>query len=156
MYAPDPVEPGSSVSHYDTAVTPNALMEPFITGPTSDLDLTVPLLTDLGWGTGGYRLSLPIPGFVSQTNTVTARGATPGEVTFLIYDFTAGSVNVPGCPGVTARIQDVNILTNGPADADGEFAFPFFAPPVLSGLTLLMQAVELSTCISNLTDYTWP
>ncbi len=43
------------------------------------------------------------------------------------------------------------------ADANGELAAPFFAPGGISGLTLLMQAVELSTCtVSNLTDYTWP
>ncbi len=156
MYAPNPLEPGSSVSHYDTAVTPNVLMEPFITGSTIDLDITIELLTDIGWSTGGYRLSNPVPGFDQQVNTFTTRGATPGQTNYFIYGFTAGSVNVPGCPGVTVGIQDINIFSNGPADAAGEFAVPAFIPNI-SGATVLFQSVELSTCqVSNLVTYTWP
>lgn len=54
MYAPNPLQPGSSVSHYSTAAKPNQLMEPAISGDlTHDLapprDLTLPLLRDIGW-----------------------------------------------------------------------------------------------------------
>ena len=50
LYAPDPDEPGSSISHWDTSATPNLLMEPNINGDLGhDLDLTLPLLRDLGW-----------------------------------------------------------------------------------------------------------
>jgi Domain of unknown function (DUF4214) len=54
MYAPNPIESGSSVSHFDRSAAPNLLMEPNI---SSDLDhsvappndLTLPLLKDIGW-----------------------------------------------------------------------------------------------------------
>ena len=54
LYGPNPVEPGSSFSHWDTLATPNQLMEPAI---NSDLplsvkppeDLTLPLMRDIGW-----------------------------------------------------------------------------------------------------------
>ena len=54
MYATDPNQPGSSVSHYDISAIPNQLMEPSI---NQDLphevkpprDLTYPLLRDIGW-----------------------------------------------------------------------------------------------------------
>jgi PA domain len=54
LFTPDPVRPGSSVSHYDVLATPNLLMEPAI---SSDLslavsapnDLTLELLRDIGW-----------------------------------------------------------------------------------------------------------
>jgi MYXO-CTERM domain-containing protein len=50
MYAPNPLSSGSSVSHWDTSVTPNLLMEPNINPDlTHSLDLTVPLLVDTGW-----------------------------------------------------------------------------------------------------------
>lgn len=54
MYAPDPLQPGSSVSHYSTAAKPNQLMEPAISGDLSHelappRDLTLPLLKDIGW-----------------------------------------------------------------------------------------------------------
>jgi hypothetical protein len=54
LYTPNPVQPGSSVSHWDTIATPNQLMEPAI---NSDLtlavdvphDLTRKQLRDVGW-----------------------------------------------------------------------------------------------------------
>jgi hypothetical protein len=54
MYATDPNQPGSTVSHYDISAIPNQLMEPAI---NEDLphavapprDLTYPLLRDIGW-----------------------------------------------------------------------------------------------------------
>ncbi len=42
LYAPSPVQPGSSVAHYDVGALPNLLMEPSINSTlTSDLDLTM-------------------------------------------------------------------------------------------------------------------
>lgn len=52
IYSPNPVQSGSSLSHWDTSATPNLLMEPFI---SSDLiasltqDLTPYLFQDEGW-----------------------------------------------------------------------------------------------------------
>jgi hypothetical protein len=49
MYGPSPAEPGSSVSHFSTALLPNELMEPFITGVDHEPGLSLSLLEDLGW-----------------------------------------------------------------------------------------------------------
>ncbi len=52
LYVPTVVAAGSSGSHYDTALAPNALMEPFITDSLManlNLDLTPALLKDTGW-----------------------------------------------------------------------------------------------------------
>ena len=52
LYAPNPVQPGSSKSHFDVSATPNFLMEPFINpdlNPTRNLDLTDDLFHDVGW-----------------------------------------------------------------------------------------------------------
>lgn len=54
LFAPNPFQGGSSVSHWDVTATPNLLMEPFInTDLTSKVknpdDLTRNLFTDLGW-----------------------------------------------------------------------------------------------------------
>ena len=54
VWSPDPVQPGSSISHWDVIAFPNQLMEPSI---NSDLthsvdvpaDLTFRLLQDIGW-----------------------------------------------------------------------------------------------------------
>jgi PA domain len=54
MFAPNPFQGGSSVSHFDTSATPNLLMEPSINGNltqtvTVPKDLTLPLFIDIGW-----------------------------------------------------------------------------------------------------------
>lgn len=49
MYAPISFEPGSSYSHWDTSNSPDLLMEPFDTGPKSNIDLTKQAFQDLGW-----------------------------------------------------------------------------------------------------------
>lgn len=49
MYAPNPVEPGSSVSHWDTVVTPNQMMEPSFTSVLHNIDLELALFADLGY-----------------------------------------------------------------------------------------------------------
>ncbi len=54
MYAPNPYQSGSSVSHYDVSALPNQLMEPAINtdlthSVTPPQDLTFPLLLDIGW-----------------------------------------------------------------------------------------------------------
>ena len=54
MFAPNPYQPGSSVSHYDVSAFPNQLMEPAINpdlthSVTPPQDLTYPLLQDIGW-----------------------------------------------------------------------------------------------------------
>jgi hypothetical protein len=48
MFAPSSQQPGSSVSHWDTALTPNQLMEPSYTVPL-DPGLELPLFQDIGW-----------------------------------------------------------------------------------------------------------
>jgi hypothetical protein len=48
MYAPSPLQLGSSVSHWDTVLMPDELLEPFATLNPHDL-LTTHLLNDIGW-----------------------------------------------------------------------------------------------------------
>jgi hypothetical protein len=50
MYAPNPYEGGSSISHWDVSATPNLLMEPAINlDLTQDVDLARDLFEDIGW-----------------------------------------------------------------------------------------------------------
>lgn len=52
MYAPNPAQPGSSVSHFSTSLFPNELMEPFFTGVNHNVGLAAPLFSDIGWSAG--------------------------------------------------------------------------------------------------------
>lgn len=49
MFAPNPLQEASSVSHWDTALTPNQMMEPLYTGPHHSPMLELPLFQDIGW-----------------------------------------------------------------------------------------------------------
>ncbi|MCI0584710.1 MAG: hypothetical protein L0227_17780, partial [Chloroflexi bacterium] len=58
LFAPDPVDPGSSISHWDAVATPDLLMEPAISGGVAigDLDLTLDQLRDIGWSPGSSNV----------------------------------------------------------------------------------------------------
>jgi hypothetical protein len=50
IFTPRPYQPGSSVSHWDTTLSPDELMEPFATR-TSLSCATILAMKDMGWGT---------------------------------------------------------------------------------------------------------
>lgn len=54
LFTPNPAQPGSSVSHWDTLAKPDLLMEPFSTFPpvlsvAPPKDLSRPFMRDIGW-----------------------------------------------------------------------------------------------------------
>jgi hypothetical protein len=49
VHAPSPAQPGSSVSHFSSAVVPNQIMEPSYAGPNHNIELTLELMEDIGW-----------------------------------------------------------------------------------------------------------
>ena len=99
LYAPNPVEPGSSVSHFDTTATPNLLMEPFInddlTPGTTNPDLTTSQFTDIGWNGG---LSCPDQSNTSDMFTII------GCATLLTNK--EGPFQINTAPGRRARSSD--------------------------------------------------
>lgn len=56
MYAPNPYQSGSSVSHWDTVATPDQIMEPSYTTAIHTQTLERPLFRDLGWKMNQPRL----------------------------------------------------------------------------------------------------
>lgn len=64
LFTPNPVQSGSSFSHWDSIAEPNLLMEPAINGSLkgyNDLDITPALLADIGWTirTGNAQMTSP-------------------------------------------------------------------------------------------------
>ena len=76
LFTPDPFQPGSSVSHWDTSASPNLLMEPSINpdlAPLRDADLTLALLADIGWivpSSDGVLTLSPPSGTYLATQTI--------------------------------------------------------------------------------------
>ncbi|HMA29188.1 MAG TPA: PA domain-containing protein [Thermoanaerobaculia bacterium] len=100
LYAPNPWESGSSISHWDATASPNLLMEPNI---NSDLpigvDATLPVFNDIGWlaGTSGPTTTYLLPSsahapgigaFYTTDLTIANRGTTDANITlqFLGHD----------------------------------------------------------------------
>lgn len=67
MFAPNPIQSGSSVSHWDSVMYPNQLMEPADSGDlthsvTAPQDLTASLMRDIGWPMASTPTPSPSPG----------------------------------------------------------------------------------------------
>jgi len=59
MYAPNPYQSGSSVSHWDVSLTPNALMEPAISGDLhNSIDIAHGHFVDIGWFSDSVAVTL--------------------------------------------------------------------------------------------------
>jgi uncharacterized repeat protein (TIGR01451 family) len=99
MYAPGTYQPGSSVSHWDKSMFRNQLMEPAINGDlthevTPPLDLTFPLLKDIGWSATPVEVpNLPITkkhtgnfrqGQIGATYTITVSNSGPGSTNGMV------------------------------------------------------------------------
>ncbi len=75
LYAPNPFESGSSVAHFDTAVSPDEIMEPQYTEGSLDIGLALYLLQDIGWSiaTANTAPTITITGTPYSTNEDTAK-----------------------------------------------------------------------------------
>jgi hypothetical protein len=62
LYTPNPLEPGSSISHWDISAAPDLLMEPFASSTLQlgEVDLTLPHFRDLGWPHGSSVITIRV------------------------------------------------------------------------------------------------
>lgn len=102
MYAPNPLEPGSSVSHFDLSATPNLLMEPAInTDLTSSVDLTRYALEDIGW----FPRVLGIPAPVNEAMRLESGAPNPFRVrTSIRYTVPKAGMGEMGIYDVSGRM----------------------------------------------------
>ncbi len=77
MYAPSVVSAGSSVSHWDTSLSPDQLLEPFYTHPIHDPSLTLDALVDIGWTAGSTTVTTTPGGTTTSTTLPTGCPAVP-------------------------------------------------------------------------------
>jgi len=111
VFTPNPIQGGSSVSHWDTSAFPNQLMEPSINGDlthsvTTPRDLTTSLFQDIGWTT-----STTTPANTVQFSAGTASGnETAGATTKVDLLVTR--------TGDTSAAAKVNYATNNATATD--------------------------------------
>ncbi len=105
MFAPNPAQPGSSVSHWDTALSPNELMEPIYTGPLHDVGLALELFGDLGWDVGPVVAPLVLAPLLLTRGQVEVNYDAPlvtGGLGPYSFSFPKGGAFPPGLSGDTA------------------------------------------------------
>jgi len=139
MYAPATFQPGSSVSHWDTALVPDETMEPVATASPSDL-VTTAALRDIGW----------------QTQQASACVRDADTACLLSGRFEVGVVFDAGTTG-TAQVMSFG---GQRAENDESVFFTFF-----SGTNFEMGVKALRACgvlndkhwvfVSGLTDQGW-
>lgn len=84
LYAPNPVEPGSSVSHWDTSAYPNLLMEPNVNDDLPiGLDITPEALRDIGW----FEAPPTSATYYYLPSVAHTAGGTPTAPAFFTSDF---------------------------------------------------------------------
>lgn len=148
MFAPNPAQPGSSVSHFTNIIHPDQLMEPALPPGVAihDVGLAGPLLADLGWKINLQSVSLICDIQLSQPvydngNVVTAttlRLANSGTATVPVelkiwiegpglapisYANVGadGSMQLP--PGFNQNFGPVQLFTVTPEHPRGAYAF---------------------------------
>lgn len=156
MYAPSSIQLGSSVSHFDTALTPNELMEPSYTAAIHDPLAAFRLMSDIGWtriGTASADVAIamsdtPDPATVGNsltyTITVTNRGpftatgvsvsdVLPAGVTFVSATPSQGS-----CSGTSTVNCSLGTMACG----------------VNATVSLVVQPTTTNAALSNTTSVT--
>jgi len=111
MYAPSPVEGGSSVSHFSNALSPNELMEPFINnGLEAGPGLALPLLQDIGWLT--FADAKPV---VAVLGDQSAQDGETIQVPVLVLDNDTplGSLNLSASSSNTAIVAPSGLSFSG-------------------------------------------
>ncbi len=68
LYTPSSISQGSSLSHFDDSISPNALLEPFYSGAMHDFSLGAAVLSDMGWGNQVADLSFAFSDVSSSNN----------------------------------------------------------------------------------------
>ena len=118
MYAPNPIQPGSSVSHFNNTIKPDQLMEPGISSGKAihDIGLAKPLLKDIGWDfiAGGRSSPLNDLNGDGQADIVWHH-ATTGEVSVWL-----GNGLTLGSTAVIATVPDLGWVIKGVGDVDGD------------------------------------
>jgi subtilisin family serine protease len=119
-----------------------------------NMDGALRFLSDSG---DGLLLTGPSPGVTGMVNTVDVSGGTPGSTIFFGFGFQSGSTTIPGCPAATVGILNAQLGGGDVVDGTGQASLNSFVPPTASGRTVLLQALERSSCrVSNLVTYPFP
>jgi hypothetical protein len=149
MFAPNPLQPGTSIIHFSPSLTPDELMEPAYREPHHEAGLALPLLQDLGWQVVDLCGDILL-GQEPCTETLRAHQATREiDVQGHIYTFAANAGDhVDLRLEATASTLDPALILLGPHQellAMGDDELPCPVPLVCGGACPQIQGVLPTT-----------
>ena len=101
-------------------------------------------------------LTRPFPGIAGQLNVLFTLGGTPDNLVLLFQGVVAGATPLPGCGG-TLDIADPVFAGIGRTGANGASALAANVSPLLGGVEVRYQALELPSCaISEVVLFAYP
>lgn len=112
MFAPNPVQPGSTVSHFSTTLTPNELMEPNYTEPIHDVTFTAALFRDIGWTFAAACAPKPLSSCQlakSKKGSVVLKDKTPDTKDRLNWSWTSAAAIAKTDFGTPTTSSDFNL-----------------------------------------------
>ncbi|HZP12129.1 MAG TPA: Ig-like domain-containing protein [Nevskiaceae bacterium] len=129
MFAPNPVQQGSSIAHWDSIASPNLVMEPVYSAIDASLhvDLTTCAFEDIGWqlcgtwqcpdisGNGGSCAGNTAPTLTQIANQAINEDTATGALAFTVGDAesSASSLTVSGSSSNTSLVPNPNIVFGG-------------------------------------------
>lgn len=118
LFAPNPVQPGSSVSHFDTIASRNLLMEPVINADLTHSvkapqDLTLEQLRDIGWFADANLDGIPdnVQICIQQGSIVFTLDTSNGN--YLFFDCSKG-IGISGTGVITRSFCKLELKDSGP------------------------------------------
>jgi Cep192 domain 4 len=112
MYAPNPQQGGSSVSHWDTALVPDQIMEPIYTGPHHTPGLELPAFQDIGWTVGS----------VASAPAIDVQPGSKAYGTLSVGSTLDQSFTVKNTGTATLHVSSTSVTNLGQGTSAGEFS----------------------------------
>jgi len=141
MYAPSPVEGGSSVSHFSNALSPNELMEPVLTEPKQGVGLAKELFQDIGWNT--FSNFKPV---ISSIADITY-SVTNNKLSFIVRDTDTALSTL----SVSATSSDTSIIDTTQMSISGTGNIrTLFLTPKSAGIAII--SITVSDGIDSITE----
>ncbi len=101
-------------------------------------------------------LDPPVPGRAGEVNEWHITDLRPADVVHFVYGLAPGEFRIPGCGSIGVNIANPVYMGSATADVEGNAVFARFVPVDARGRTILMQALQRTTCLtSNVVEHTF-
>ncbi len=151
MYAPSPYQGGSSVSHFDTALTPNELMEPQYTG-NAELAHTIALFRDIGWETVSVVSATNVIPMISGQNALSTSEETAITLVLSNLTVTDSDNSFPADFTLSVAAGSNYSISGATLTPANDFVGTLTVPVTVNDGTDVSASYNVSVTVTNVND----